>query len=378
MHPNIQMVDLRGQYLKLKPQIDEAIANIINNTAFIGGKAVQDFAANLAQYLHSNSVIPCGNGTDALQIALMALNLQQGDEIITASHTFVATAEVIALLGLKPVFVDIDPNTFTIDTTQIEAAITTRTRVIIPVHLFGQSADMETIKAIAKKHNLYVIEDNAQAIGANYYYTNGTTQKTGTIGDIGCTSFYPSKNLGCYGDGGAVFTNNPHLAQQMHLIANHGQRVKYDSDVVGINSRLDGIQAVVLAAKLPHLDQYIVARQQAAAYYDAAFAQHPNIKIPQRASYSSHVFHQYTIYIQGNRDQLKQALEQKGIPTMIYYPIPVHLQKAYQYLGYKSGSLRHTEYAAAQTISLPMHTELTQEQCQYIADTVITLAAQIS
>lgn len=378
MHPNIQMVDLRGQYLKLKPQIDEAIANIINNTAFIGGKAVQDFAANLAQYLHSNSVIPCGNGTDALQIALMALNLQQGDEIITASHTFVATAEVIALLGLKPVFVDIDPNTFTIDTTQIEAAITTRTRVIIPVHLFGQSADMETIMAIAKKHKLYVIEDNAQAIGANYYYTNGATQKTGTIGDIGCTSFYPSKNLGCYGDGGAVFTNNPHLAQQMHLIANHGQRVKYDSDVVGINSRLDGIQAVVLAAKLPHLDQYITARQQAAAYYDAAFAQHPNIKIPQRASYSSHVFHQYTIYIQGNRDQLKQALEQKGIPTMIYYPIPVHLQKAYQYLGYKSGSLRHTEYAAAQTISLPMHTELTQEQCQYIADTVITLAAQIS
>lgn len=378
MYPNIQMVDLRGQYLKLKPQIDEAIANIINNTAFIGGKAVQDFAANLAQYLHSNSVIPCGNGTDALQIALMALNLQQGDEIITASHTFVATAEVIALLGLKPVFVDIDPDTFTIDTAQIEAAITNRTRVIIPVHLFGQSADMETIMAIAKKHKLYVIEDNAQAIGANYYYTNGTTQKTGTIGDIGCTSFYPSKNLGCYGDGGAVFTNNPHLAQQMHLIANHGQRVKYDSDVVGINSRLDGIQAVVLAAKLPHLDQYIAARQQAAAYYDAAFAQHPNIKIPQRASYSSHVFHQYTIYIQGNRDQLKQALEQKGIPTMIYYPIPVHLQKAYQYLGYKSGSLRHTEYAAAQTISLPMHTELTQEQCQYIADAVITLAAQIS
>lgn len=378
MPTNIQMVDLRGQYLKLKPQIDEAIANIINNTAFIGGKAVQDFAANLAQYLHSNSVIPCGNGTDALQIALMALNLQQGDEIITASHTFVATAEVIALLGLKPVFVDIDPNTFTIDTTQIEAAITTRTRVIIPVHLFGQSADMETIMAIAKKHKLYVIEDNAQAIGADYRFTNGTIQKTGTIGDIGCTSFYPSKNLGCYGDGGAVFTNNPHLAQQMHLIANHGQRVKYDSDVVGINSRLDGIQAVVLAAKLPHLDQYIVARQQAAAYYDAAFAQQPNIKIPQRASYSSHVFHQYTIYIQGNRDQLKQALEQKGIPTMIYYPIPVHLQKAYQYLGYKSGSLRHTEYAAAQTLSLPMHTELTQEQCQYIADTVITLAAQIS
>lgn len=378
MPTNIQMVDLRGQYLKLKPQIDEAIANIINNTAFIGGKAVQDFAANLAKYLHSNSVIPCGNGTDALQIALMALNLQQGDEIITASHTFVATAEVIALLGLKPVFVDIDPDTFTIDTAQIAAAITNRTRVIIPVHLFGQSADMETIMAIAKKHKLYVIEDNAQAIGANYYYTNGTTQKTGTIGDIGCTSFYPSKNLGCYGDGGAVFTNNPHLAQQMHLIANHGQRVKYDSDVVGINSRLDGIQAVVLAAKLPHLDQYIAARQQAAAYYDAAFAQHPNIKIPQRASYSSHVFHQYTIYIQGNRDQLKQALEQKGIPTMIYYPIPVHLQKAYQYLGYKSGSLRHTEYAAAQTISLPMHTELTQEQCQYIADAVITLAAQIS
>jgi len=378
MPTNIQMVDLRGQYLKLKPQIDEAIANIINNTAFIGGKAVQDFAANLAKYLHSNSVIPCGNGTDALQIALMALNLQQGDEIITASHTFVATAEVIALLGLKPVFVDIDPDTFTIDTAQIAAAITNRTRVIIPVHLFGQSADMETIMAIAKKHNLYVIEDNAQAIGADYRFTNGTIQKTGTIGDIGCTSFYPSKNLGCYGDGGAVFTNNPHLAQQMHLIANHGQRVKYDSDVVGINSRLDGIQAVVLAAKLPHLDQYIAARQQAAAYYDAAFAQHPNIKIPQRASYSSHVFHQYTIYIQGNRDQLKQALEQKGIPTMIYYPIPVHLQKAYQYLGYKSGSLRHTEYAAAQTISLPMHTELTQEQCQYIADTVITLAAQIS
>ena len=373
MSTTIQMVDLHGQYLKIKPQIDESIANIINTTAFVGGKAVQNFANNLAQYLHSNSVITCGNGTDALQIALMALDLQRGDEIITASHTFVATAEVMALLGLKPVFVDIDPQTFTIDTTQIEAAITKRTRVIMPVHLFGQSADMENIMSIAKKHNLYVVEDNAQAIGADYRFSDGTVLKTGTIGDIGCTSFYPSKNLGCYGDGGAVFTNNSHLAQQMQLIANHGQRVKYDSDVVGINSRLDGIQAVVLSAKLPHLDQYTAARQQAAAWYDAAFAHHPNIKTPYRAPYSSHVFHQYTIYIQGNRDAIKQALEQRGIPSMIYYPIPVHLQKAYHYLGYKSGSLRHTEYAAAQTISLPMHTELTQEQCQYIADAVISL-----
>lgn len=373
MSTAIQMVDLHGQYLKIKPQIDEAIANIINTTAFVGGKAVQNFANNLAHYLHSNSVITCGNGTDALQIALMALDLQRGDEIITASHTFVATAEVMALLGLTPVFVDIDPQTFTIDTAQIEAAITKRTRVIMPVHLFGQSADMENIMSIAKKHNLYVVEDNAQAIGADYRFSDGTMLKTGAIGDIGCTSFYPSKNLGCYGDGGAVFTNNPHLAQQMQLIANHGQRVKYDSDVVGINSRLDGIQAVVLSAKLPHLDQYTAARQQAAAWYDAAFAHHPNIKTPYRAAYSSHVFHQYTIYIQGNRDAIKQALEQRGIPSMIYYPIPVHLQKAYQYLGYKSGSLRNTEYAAAQTISLPMHTELTQEQCQYIADAVISL-----
>lgn len=373
MSTTIQMVDLHGQYLKIKPQIDEAIANIIDTTAFVGGKAVQNFANNLAQYLHSNSVIPCGNGTDALQIALMALDLQRGDEIITASHTFVATAEVMALLGLTPVFVDIDPQTFTIDTAQIEAAITKRTRVIMPVHLFGQSADMEKIMSIAKKNNLYVVEDNAQAIGADYRFSDGTVLKTGAIGDIGCTSFYPSKNLGCYGDGGAVFTNNPHLAQQMQLIANHGQRVKYDSDVVGINSRLDGIQAVVLSAKLPLIDQYTAARQQAAAWYDAAFAQCPNIKTPYRAAYSSHVFHQYTIYIQGNRDAIKQALEQRGIPSMIYYPIPVHLQKAYQYLGYKSGSLRHTEYAAAQTISLPMHTELTQEQCQYIADAVISL-----
>lgn len=367
----IQMVDLHGQYLHIKPQIDTAIAQIIDQTAFVSGSVVQQFADALAQYLHSYSVIPCGNGTDALQIALMALPLQAGDEVITTAHTFVATAEVIALLQLRPVFVDIDPHTYTIDTAQVAAAISPRTRVLMPVHLFGQCADMETIMQLAQKHHLYVIEDNAQAIGADYYFADGTSRKAGTMGQVGCTSFYPSKNLGCYGDGGAAFTNEAHLAQQMRLIANHGQRVKYDSDVVGINSRLDSIQAAVLLTKLARLDQYTAARQQAAAWYDTAFAPHRHIGTPHRATYSSHVFHQYTIRVGSQRDALKQYLAEQGIPTMIYYPIPVHLQKAYAYLGYTSGSLPHTEQAAAETLSLPMHTELTEDQCAYIAEKIV-------
>lgn len=369
MNPTIEMVDLRGQYQQIKAEIDRNIQQIISTGAFVGGAAVNDFATNLAQYLQVKQVIPCANGTDALQIALMALDLQPGDEVISTSFTFIATTEVIALLGLKPVFVDIDPLTYTLDVEQIEAAITPRTKCIIPVHLYGQCADMQAIMKIAHQHNLYVVEDNAQAIGADYIFNSGSTQKAGTIGHIGCTSFYPSKNLGCYGDGGALFTNDPTLAEKISTIANHGQREKYTSHLVGVNSRLDGIQAAVLNTKLKRLDQYIQARQQAAQHYDQALSNIPQLTLPQRAAYSTHVFHQYTLRCNGiDRNLLRLQLQAAGIPTMVYYPIPSHQQPAYK--QYSTQTLPHTEAAAKAVISLPMHTELNNEQLYYITTQV--------
>ncbi len=369
------MVDLHGQYLEIKEEIDYSMAQVIQNCSFVGGAAVQNFCHELGAYLGVKHVTGCGNGTDALVIALMALNLQPGDEVITASHTFVATAEAIALRGLTPVFVDIDPNTYTIDVSAAEHAITRRTRCIMPVHLYGQSANMEPLMQLAQKHNLFIIEDNAQAIGADYRFTNGKTQKTGSIGHIGCTSFYPSKNLGCYGDGGAVFTNNNELGEKIRLIANHGQRTKYDSTMIGVNSRLDALQAVVLSAKLKHLDHYNNRRRKAALFYDQAFAPYPHIITPYRAPYSTHVFHQYTLRVPAGRDHLKDALQERGIPTMIYYPIPIHRQQAYLDYGYTQGSLPITEQMAEQVISLPIHTQMTEEELQYITQTVIELLA---
>lgn len=366
------MVDLRGQYQTIQADINRRLQQIIESGAFVGGAAVSEFAHQLANYLSVAHVIPCANGTDALQIALMAAGLQAGDEVITVSFTFVATTEVIALLGLKPVFVDIDPHTYTLDTKQIEAAITPRTKCIIPVHLYGQCADMQPIMEIARRHNLYVIEDNAQAIGAYYYASDGTTQKAGTIGHIGCTSFYPSKNLGCYGDGGALFTNDSTIADNLRVIANHGQREKYTSELVGVNSRLDAMQAAVLSAKLPHLPQYTAARQRAAQYYDAHLADLPQLTLPYRAPYSSHVFHQYTVQCRNEqtRDALRQYLQTAGVPTMIYYPVPAHQQPAYRAYCHPKSALPHTEHAAKTVLSLPMHTELSEEQLAYIAEQV--------
>ncbi|MCX7729483.1 MAG: DegT/DnrJ/EryC1/StrS family aminotransferase, partial [Bacteroidia bacterium] len=338
------MVDLKNQYLKIKNEIDAAIQEVIDTTAFINGPAVKQFQQNLEKYLNVKHVIPCANGTDALQIAMMALGLKPGDEVITADFTYVATAEVIGLLGLKPVLVDVYPDTFDIDIEAIEKNITSKTKAIVPVHLFGQSANMEDIMKLAEKYNLYVIEDNAQAIGADYIFHNGMRKKTGTIGHIGCTSFFPSKNLGCFGDGGAITTNDDALAEKCRMIASHGQSKQYVHDVLGVNSRLDSIQAAVLNVKLKYLNDYIASRQKAADMYDKAFQNHPEIKIPKRKNNSTHVFHQYTLQIQNNkRDQLKAYLQQHGIPSMIYYPIPLHLQKAYQDPRYKAGDFPVTE-----------------------------------
>lgn len=364
----INMVDLYGQYLDIKEEIQAGFEEVFESCWFINGPAVKSFSKELGEYLSVSHVTPCANGTDALQIALMALGLKPGDEIITTAFTFVATAEVIALLGLKPVFVEVDARTFNIDADKIEAAITPKTKCIIPVHLYGQSSDMEKIMNIAKRHNLVVVEDNAQAIGADYTFSNGQVRKTGAMGHIGCTSFYPSKNLGAYGDAGAVFSDDAALGEKIHVVANHGQREKYASDEIGINSRLDSFQAVVLRAKLKKLDEYIAARQKAADYYDRAFANHPKLQTPHRASYSTHVFHQYTLIVDGDRDALRNMLQEKGIPSMIYYPIPLHLQKAYQQYGYKLGDLPITEQLAKQVISLPMHTELNEDQLSYISE----------
>ena len=370
----IQMVDLKSQYEKIKTEVDTGIQEVINSTSFINGPAVKEFQADLENYLHVKHVIPCANGTDALQIAMMALDLKPGDEVITASFTYVATAEVIGLLGLTPVLVDVYSDTFDINVEAIEKAITPKTKAIVPVHLFGQCAHMERIMALAKKYNLYVIEDVAQAIGADYTFSDGKKAKAGTIGTIGCTSFFPSKNLGCYGDGGAMYTNDDTLAKKMRMIAHHGQSVQYVHDVLGVNSRLDTIQAVVLKAKLKHLDEYAAARNKAADYYDKALANHPKIKTPTRAKNSTHVFHQYTLQLNAiDRTKLREQLAELGIPAMIYYPIPLHEQNAYKSDRYKQGDFPITEKLCATVLSLPMHTEMDEETLKYITDNLIQL-----
>ncbi len=370
----IQMVDLKGQYEKIKTEVDKGIQDVLNSTAFINGPAVKEFQADFEKYLNVKHVIPCANGTDALQIAMMALGLKPGDEVITASFTYVATAEVIGLLGLIPVLVDVNPDTFDIDIDAIEKNITPKTKAIVPVHLFGQCADMERIMAVAKKHNLYVIEDVAQAIGADYTFSDGKTAKAGTIGTIGCTSFFPSKNLGCYGDGGAMYTNDDELAKKMRMVAHHGQSVQYVHDVLGVNSRLDTIQAVVLKAKLKHLDEYAAARNKVADYYDKAFANTAKLKTPVRAKNSTHVFHQYTLQLNGiDRTKLREQLSEKGIPAMIYYPIPLHFQNAFKSDRFKQGDFPVTEKLCGCVLSLPMHTELDEETLKYITDTVLEL-----
>lgn len=364
----IQMVDTKTQYHKIKSEVDKAVLDVLESSAFINGKPVQDFAASLSAYLGVKHTIPCANGTDALQIAMMALGFQPGDEVITPSFTYIATTEVIALLRLKPVFVEVDPKTFCIDPVALEKAITTKTKAIVPVHLYGHAAPMEEIMAIANKHNLYVIEDNAQAIGCDYTFSDGTKKKTGTIGHIGATSFYPSKNLGAFGDGGAIFTNDDELAVKLKMIANHGQSKRYYHDVVGCNSRLDTIQAAILDIKLRHLDEYIIARRAAADFYDKVFAGNPKIKTPYRAPFSHHVFHQYTLILEGvDRDGLNLFLAEHKIPSMIYYPVPGHKQKMFDQFGTASLVMPVTDWLTERVISLPMHTELDEEQLNFIA-----------
>jgi dTDP-4-amino-4,6-dideoxygalactose transaminase len=368
----IQMVDLQSQYQKIKEEIDNGIQEVIDSAAFIKGAAVSRFERNLASYTGAKHVIPVGNGTDALQIALMSLGLQPGDEVITPTFTFIATAEVVALLGLKPVLVDVDWDTMNISLESVERAITAKTRAIVPVHLFGQCAEMEGLLALAREKGLYVIEDACQAIGSKYTFSDGSTKQAGTIGDIGCTSFFPSKNLGCYGDGGAIFTNNDALAAKMRAIANHGMVVRYYHEMVGVNSRLDSIQAAVLDVKLRYLDDYIVARQKAAAYYDEAFAGCNKILTPVRDTKSTHVYHQYTLRLQGvNRDELRASLSDAGIPAMVYYPVPLHLQSAYKDARYTTGSFPVAEHLSECVLSLPMHTELDEEQLEYITHRVL-------
>lgn len=368
----IQMVDLKQQHLKIKDEINAAVLDVIDSSIFIGGKQVNDLIKNLSLYLGVKHTIPCANGTDALQIALMALNLQPGDEVITPSFTFIATTEVVALLHLKPVFVDVDKNTFCINVDAVRKAITKKTKAIIPVHLYGHSADMEEIMAIANEHNLFVIEDNAQAIGSDYIFKDGTKKKTGSIGIISCTSFFPSKNLGCYGDGGAIFTNDDTLAERLKMIANHGQTKRYYHEVIGCNSRLDAMQAAILNIKLPFLDRYIEARRKAADYYDRAFANNPKISTPFRAKYCTHVFHQYTLIIQeANRNELHAFLAENYIPSMIYYPVPSHRQKMFQTFGGENFQLEITDWLSERVISLPMHTELEEEQQSYIVNKVL-------
>lgn len=370
----IQMVDLQTQYQHIKADIDRGIQEVIDSAAFVKGQKVTDFQTRLESYTGAKHVITVGNGTDALQIALMGLGLQKGDEVITPTFTFIATAEVVALLGLTPVVVDVDWETMNMSAEAVRRAITPRTKAIVPVHLFGQCANMQEIMAIAHEHRLFVVEDTCQAIGAKYTFADGTTKQAGTIGDIGCTSFFPSKNLGCYGDGGAIFTDNDELAARMRAIANHGMVVRYHHDMIGVNSRLDSIQAAVLDAKLPHLDEYIVSRRRAAAYYDKAFAGDEHVLIPGREPQSSHVYHQYTLRLQGvDRDAVREGLQAKGIPAMIYYPVPLHLQKAYQDPRYQAGDFPVAERLASCVLSLPMHTELDDEQLEYITTNVLAL-----
>lgn len=366
------MVDLKTQYQKIKTEVDKAVIDVFENTAFINGPQVQEFANNLEKYLGVKHVIPCANGTDALQIAMMALGLQPGDEVITPSFTYIATTEVVALLRLKPVFVEVDPKTFCIDPESLRKAITSRTKAIVPVHLYGHVAQMEEIMKIASEHNLYVIEDVAQAIGADYTFSNGIKKKVGTIGTVGCTSFFPSKNLGCYGDGGAIFTDDENLAKRLKMVANHGQEKKYYHEVVGCNSRLDTVQAAILNIKLKHLDEYIAARIKAADFYDKAFANHPKITTPYRAAYGTHVFHQYTLILDSvNRDGLQEYLASKGVPSMIYYPVPGHKQKMFESFDLPALDLKTTDWLTERVISLPIHTELDEEQLSFITSSVL-------
>jgi UDP-2-acetamido-2-deoxy-ribo-hexuluronate aminotransferase len=369
MAMNIKMVDTVGQYRKIQAEVDAAVHEVLEAGSYINGPAVRRFTESFAKYLGAQSVIPCANGTDGLQIALMALDLKPGDEVITSPFTFFATAEVIALLGLVPVFVDIDPATFNINPALIEAAITPKTKCIVPVHLFGLCSDMEPIMEIANRHNLFVIEDNAQAIGSEYTFSDGRTVKGGLIGHIGCTSFYPSKNLGAYGDGGANFTNDPALGEKVLMICNHGSRQRYYHERIGVNSRLDSIQAAVLDVKLKHLDAYNTARQAAAAAYDELLGGVEGIQIPGRAHNSTHVFHQYTLRIKAGRakrDQMQKLLAERGIPSMVYYPVPLHVQEAYAPYGFKKGDFPVSEQCSEEVLSLPMHSELDRAQVEYI------------
>ncbi|MBM3402021.1 MAG: DegT/DnrJ/EryC1/StrS family aminotransferase [Bacteroidetes bacterium] len=369
----IEMVDLKGQYVHIQQEVDEAVLSVIREAQFINGPQVGSFANEFSEYLDGAQVISCANGTDALQIAMMALDLKPGDEIIVPSFTYVATAEVIGLLQLKPVMVDVDPDSFNITADTIRTAITSKTKAIVPVHLFGQCADMEPILALAKEKGLYVIEDTAQAIGASYTFSDGTVKKAGTIGHIGCTSFFPSKNLGCYGDGGAIYTMDSNLADRLRMIANHGQVKKYVHKYIGVNSRLDTLQAAILRIKLRHLDTYSTARNAAAEKYDSIFNGVEGLVIPKRQSNSSHVFHQYTIKVTGGRrDELKKYLEQAGIPAMIYYPIPLNEQEAYQTIGRVVGDLSITKDLCSSVLSIPMHTELTDDQIKFITDSILS------
>ncbi len=373
----IQMVDTKRQYEQIKPEVDAAIQEVLNSAAYINGKAVQDFAAGLSEYMGVKHTIPCANGTDALQIAMMALGLQPGDEVITPSFTYIATTEVVALLRLTPVFVEVDPKTFCMDPQALRKAITPKTKAIVPVHLYGHAAPMEEIMQIAKEHNLYVIEDNAQAIGCDYTFSDGTVKKAGTIGTIGATSFYPSKNLGAYGDGGAIFTNDDVLAQQLKMVANHGQQKRYYHEVVGCNSRLDSIQAAILNIKLKKLDTYNAARQSVAAYYNDAFAGNEKITTPYVAPYSKHVYHQYTMLLNGvNRDGLVAYLSEHKIPSMIYYPVPGHRQDMFNTFNLPAYNLQTTDWLTERVISLPVHTEMDADQLEYITQHVLNYVNQ--
>ncbi len=368
----LQMVDTKTQYLKIKPEVDAAVLAVMESAMFIGGKVVNEFAENLAKYHNSKYCIPCANGTDALQIAMMALGLQPGDEVITPSFTYIATVEVAALLNIKPIFVEVNPKTFCIDPEAIEKAITPKTKAIIPVHLYGHAANMEKIMTLAAKHGLFVIEDNAQAIGCDYTFSDGSVKKTGSIGHIGCTSFYPSKNLGAFGDGGAMFTDDEELAAKLSMIASHGQSKRYYHDVVGCNSRLDAIQAAILNIKLTHLDDYIAARRQAADFYDQAFANNEKINTPFRDGNNKHVFHQYTLILNDvDRNALNQYLAEQGVPSMIYYPVPAHRQKMFDAFGGSEFNLPVTDWLTERVISLPIHTELDEEQQSFIVSKVL-------
>ena len=368
----IQMVDLRTQYLRIKPEVDAAIQHVLDSTAFIQGAPVHAFEEQLSQYTDSKHVVSCGNGTDALLTALMALGIGPGDEVITVPFTFVASVETIALLGAKPVFVDVCEDTFTMDASLLEAAITPKTKAIIPVHLFGQCADMEPVLNIAKKHNISVIEDACQAIGTKYTFSDGTVKQAGTMGDIGCLSFFPSKNLGCYGDGGAIMMQDDSLAERLRAICRHGSKEKYHHDYVGVNSRLDTLQAAILQVKLHHLDEYIAERKASSEYYFKALKAVNWLQLPEIKTNTDHTFHQFTLKVKdGKRDALKQYLADKGIPSMIYYPIPVHLQPAYRSLGYQEGDYPVSERLSKEVLSLPMHTELTDNQLQFICETIV-------